>query len=181
MRDIFRVRVKTKEGEIEIEGSQLFVDKKMEQLPELVKKLDRVLADNGSKNKDATSQVESNKDKKTTIKKKPVSSKTRTASANLSVPNSFKQWLAKFPDKIRQADILLIACYFIQHRSPDNIFKCFLAKNTLAKAGIELTNLDSSINRLINEQLILVSKKAGKLTLYKVSTKGRNSLIDLIQ
>jgi hypothetical protein len=174
MRDIFRVRVKTKSGEIELEGSQLFVEKKMKQLPALVEKMDHFLADTTIKN--TKSEDDKSKKNKPSRQSKQTNSKPITTSAVLTVPNSFKQWLAKFPDKIRQADALLIASYFVQHRSADSVFKCFLAKNILHKAGIELTNLDSSITRLLNEQLVLVSKKAGKLTLYKVSAKGRNHL-----
>jgi hypothetical protein len=181
VRDIFRIRVKTKTGEIELEGSQLFVEKKMKQLPGLVEKLDHILDGTASNtNKSIVSKEETSKFKKQPKKVKPNPSK-KTTSTSLSVPNSFKQWLAKFPDKIRQADILLIASYFLQHRSPDNVFKCFMANNTLVKSGIELTNLDASLTRLINEQLIIVSKKAGKLTLYKVSAKGQNHLKELIK
>ncbi len=179
MRDIFRLRVKTKSGEIELEGSQLFVEKKMDQLPELVEKMDRVLARTTNK-PDKTTVREKSKTSKPEKKIKSEPSKPTNSSINLTVPNNFKQWLSKFPDKIRQADALLISSYFIQHRSADNAFKCFLAKNALEKAGIELTNLDSSMTRLINEQLVLVSKKAGKLTLYKISAKGRQYLEELL-
>ena len=183
MRDIIRIRVKTKTGEIEIEGNQLFIDKKMEQLPNLIKKMDHVLAETNSANKKTTA-LESNVNKANQTPKitKPVSSKTSTnVTINLSVPNSFKQWFGKFQDKIRQADALLISSYYVQHRSTDNVFKCFLAKNTLEKSGITLTNLEASITRLINEQLVQISKKTGKLTLYKVSAKGRRHLADLMK
>lgn len=181
MRDIFRIRVKTKTGEIELEGSQIFVEKKMNQLPSLVKKLDDALEGTNISTKEISEPKEkTNKLKKDSNKNKAKSSSTVT-SPKLSVPHNFGKWLTMFPDKIRQADILLIACFYIQNRSADNIFKCFLAKNTLARSGIELTNLESSITRLLNEQLILVSKKAGKLTLYKVSNKGQNHLKELLK
>jgi len=183
MRDIFRVRVKTKTGEIEIEGSQLFVEKKMEQLLELMKKMDHALAGSTTtSNKQTISEGKANKVKPTPIKNKTAYAKTTTTDpGKIIVPNSFRLWYAKFPDKVRQADALLIACYFIQHRSSDNVFKCFLAKNTLERSGIILTSLETSLNRLINEQLVLVSKKAGKLTLYKVSAQGRQHLVGLIK
>ena len=131
MRDIFRIRVKTRTGEIEIEGSQQFVDKKMEQLPGLIKKLDHVLAGaTASTNKISISKIKTDTVQQPTKNQQQLSSKTTTIKLEqIKVPNSIGQWYAKFPDKIRQADVLLIACYFIQHRSPDNVFKFFLAKN----------------------------------------------------
>lgn len=183
MHDIFRIRVKTKTGEIELEGSQLFVEKKMEKLPALIKKMDHVLAGTNisTTNKKTISENKTKAVAQASNKNKPASSKNSAHGKHMIVPHTFRLWHAKFTSKLRQADVLLIACYFVQHRSPDNIFKDFLAKNTLDRFGIPITNLDASITRLINEQLILVSKKMGKLTLYKVSTKGRENLEELIK
>jgi hypothetical protein len=179
MRDIFRIRVKTKMGEIEIEGTERFVQSKIETLPKLMNKMDAVLA---SKNKVVAKPGATNKSVKQAIDKTAPSTKTAANySGKVVVPNSFNQWHGKFPKKLRQADQLLIAAYFVQHRSPDNVFKSFLANQSLGNNGITLTSLDASLNRLINEQLVLISKQAGKLTLHKVSLKGKKYLIDLIE
>jgi len=179
MRDIFRIRVKTKTGEIEIEGTERFVESKMETLPNLMNKLDAVLAGKVAvKPKSvATNKLAKQENDKTTSSLKT----TVSDSGKVVVPNNFRQWHGKFPEKLRQADQLLIAAYFVQHRSPDNVFKSFLANQSLGNNGISLASLDASLNRLINEQLVLISKQAGKLTLHKVSLKGKRYLIDLIE
>ena len=179
MRDIFRIRVKTKTGEIEIEGTERFVQSKMETLPKLMNKMDATLAGNVVVQ---PKSVTANRLAKQAIDKTTSSPKTTASdSGKVVVPNSFRQWHGKFPEKLRQADQLLIAAYYVQHRSPDNVFKSFLANQTLENNGIPLTSLDASLNRLINEQLVLLSKQAGKLTLHKVSLKGKRYLLDLVE
>jgi hypothetical protein len=179
MRDIFRVRVKTETGEIEIEGTERFVQSKIETLPKLMHKMDTVLA---SKHKVVARPGATNNSAKQVIDKTTSSTKkTASYSGKVVVPNSFTQWHGKFPKKLRQADQLLIAAYFVQHRSPDNVFKSFLANQSLTNNGIKLASLDTSLNRLINEQLVMISKQAGKLTLHKVSLKGKRHLIELIE
>jgi hypothetical protein len=179
MRDIFRIRIKTKTGEIEIEGTERFVESKMETLPKLMNKMDVVLA---GKAVVKPKSVAANKLVKQAIDKTTSSLKTTASdSGKVVVPNNFSQWYGKFPEKLRQADQLLIAAYYVQHRSPDYVFKSFLANQTLENSGISLASLDASLNRLVNEQLVLISKQAGKLTLHKVSLKGKRYLIDLIK
>ena len=171
-RDIFRIRVKTKTGEIELEGSLQFVDSKLQQLPGLMKKMDQTLA---SEPATKTKAVDVNKENK------PINSKQSTGTVSFIVPNSFSRWFAKFPKNIKQADNLLIACYFIQYQSADDVFKFFLAKNALEKINIKLTNIEVAINRLLSEGLILIYRKAGKLTLYKVTAKGQKHLAEIMK
>lgn len=171
-RDIFRIRVKTKTGEIELEGGQRFVDSKLDQLPELMKKMDRILS---GKPVAKTKAVSVNR------KDKPVSSKKSINTVSFIVPNSFSRWFAKFPKNIRRADNLLIAGYFTQHWSVDDVFKLFLAKNKLAQLNIKLANIEAAINHLVNEELVLVYRKTGKLTLYKVTAKGQKHLAEMMK
>lgn len=98
MRDIFRIRVKTKTGEIELEGSQLFVEKKMEKLPALIEKMDGILAatTNTTTNKKTISESKTKSGKQTSNNNKPNPSKTKTAASgkNIVVPHTFRQWFA---------------------------------------------------------------------------------------
>ena len=149
MRDIFRIRVKTKTGEIEIEGTERFVQSKMETLPKLMNKMDAVLA--GKVVVKAKSEAENKLAKQAIDKTTSPTKTTASYTGKVVVPNSFSQWYGKFPEKLRQADQLLIAAYFVQHRSPDNVFKSFLANQSLGNNGISLASLDASLNRLINE------------------------------
>ena len=178
MRDIFRVRVKTRTGEIEIEGTQQFVESKINTLPGLVCKLDNVLAaETTEKSRPDTARKTARQVKTAGVE---TTKKTVAVPGNVVVPNGFKQWYGKFQENIRQADKLLLAAYFMQYRSPDNVFKSFLANQTLKNNGISLTSPDTSLNRLVNEKLVVISKQAGKLTLYQVSETGKRHLIGLI-
>ena len=143
-----RIKINLKLGEIEIEGSESFVKKRLEEIPGLIESLNisTPFEENADpfKTEDKDTQDVTQEDGGQPIDK--------SNSSEMSVPDNFGELLNKFPKNIQQVDQILIAAYFAQHTSSvtDNSFKTYFANKLLKDQGIKLTNAGQSIINLKN-------------------------------
>ncbi|HTE01477.1 MAG TPA: hypothetical protein VK668_19455 [Mucilaginibacter sp.] len=100
-------------------------------------------------------------------------SQSRTESGNDGgIPDSFGEYLNKFPKTISNVDKLLIACYHVQSKNDNKAFTISEASSLLINQGIKLSN-PNSFNKAN-----LDAKKIFKLTgnNYRVSETGVNHI-----
>jgi len=166
-----RIKLNLKLGEIEIEGSESFVSKHLEQLPGLLEGLNIVSAIE-EKNVPSTTEV---KEEQVIAQEKDGQTTEKNNSTEICVPDNFGELLNKFPKNIQQVDQILIAAYFAQHSSPDNSFKTYFANKLLKDQGIKITNAGQSIINLKNKKFIFAVKKG----VYRVSKQGMDHILTL--
>lgn len=151
----FRINLSTKE--IEIEGSEDFVKGYIERLEHFVSIFQ-------------AKSVSSANNTPTSEKKFEELPKSKEVS-----PASFGEYLQTFPPNLTNVDKILIAGYYEQNQSEENIFTTSSAHELLKEQGIRLTNPSDSINSNRKAQRVIVIKK-GK---YRLSPKGVEYIKDL--
>ena len=169
MSNITRVKINVKSGEIEIEGSETFVEKKLAELKDL---LDLVCSSLPSFAVD-TADFRATEESVEEAVKIP-------AKKDIQVPENFGEWYHKFPGKLQQTDQVLIAGYFVQDKSAGSNFKTSQANKTLKDQGIKVSNAAASLKQLQDAKRVFVVKKEGKLALFRVSDNGRKYLSKLL-
>jgi len=119
------IRINLEQREFEVQGDASYIDQKF--------------------GKDIREYIDLIKGKKT---EKPAESipnishdLPKTESVNLSeLPDSFGEYLNKFPKGLSSVDKLLIACYFVQSRSKEKSFTVSDASDLLIEQGVKLSN-----------------------------------------
>jgi len=157
---ISRIRVNFSDAEIEIQGSEDFVEKHLDRVSEIVDAARPVMEATGNSVSAATAQF---------------------APSNTSVPEFFGEWLHQFPyEKLTEADKALIAAYYIQQYSDKEDFTTSDVTDTLDDASIQLSNASRSVSRLAEEKMVYQTRKEGRYQHYKVSKEGGEYLKSLL-
>lgn len=161
-----RVRINLASGEIEIQGSEEFVERQLSNLESLIS----TLSYNNRLQTQSPSSPEGKVDKETT-----------TTTTEPQLPDTFGEWLNQFPDDINDSEKALIAAYYIQMKSADNEFKTFEVNKILKEQGVKLANTSNSIKRLVSRKLAFTTRKEGKISYYRLSKNGREHLASLLE
>lgn len=169
MSDTAKFKLNLKSGEVEIEGSEAFVERQIEQLESLVEALG--LRANISTDEQAGSEAApSNSDFPPT---------TDSPNKEDPPPASFGEWLHSFRTDINDLDKALITARYVQSQSAQNDFKTSEVNKSLKEHGIKLSNPSSSLNRLGEKKLMFQTRKVGSLKFMRVSTDGQKHLESL--
>lgn len=163
----FRINMKT--GEIEISGSEQFVNSKIESLEEVLVLVSEfntgVDEDDGALSVELSTQSEQ--------------SANRAASNGMEIPETFGEWMHSFRDDITDIEKALITARFVQAQSPDNDFKTAEVNKSLIDHGIKLSNPSNSLKKLEARKFLFQTRKVGKLSYKRVSTDGQAHLAKL--
>ena len=165
-----RVRLNLASGEIEIQGSEEFVERQLSNLESLIS----TLSHNNRLQTQSPSSPEDKADKETTTT-------TTTTTTEPQLPDTFGEWLNQFPDDIIDSEKALIAAYYIQTKSADDEFKTSEVNKILKEQGVKLANTSNSIKRLVSRKLAFATRKVGKISYYRLSKNGREHLASLLE
>jgi len=168
MTDNARVRICLKTGEVELEGSENFVDRSLEKLRDIFDIIRTAKeTENGGDSEEYPSEE---------------LSEAAPSSGSIPVPESFGEWLHKFPRAISQVDKVLVAGYYAQKMSLTEDFKTNQARKLLLEQGEKLTNPSHSLKALErNRHVIRLKKEGKKLNLFRVSRDGTDRLRFLLE
>lgn len=169
MSNTTRVKINVKTGEIEFEGSEKFVEKKLAELKGLMDLISSSLPEGGIGKAGYASAEESG------IETAKIQGKQE-----IQVTKDFGEWYHKFPGKLLQTDQVLIAGYFTQRNSSDDIFKTSQANMLLKNQSIKVANATGSLKQLQDAKRVFVVKKEGRIGLFRVSDKGQEYLSELL-
>ncbi len=171
-----KIHLKIGEIEISIEGTPDFVAKQyqdMEKELQLKEKLTESLGTAGEQKEESVSA-----EKEPKAAKAP---KTRKTSAGKTGKEDFGDWLKRLPKGLKNRDKALIAGYFNQLNSKDNIFRVRDMNNTLKKHDIKITNPSSLIKNVAkSEKIIKQVSRVGRQVYYQFTKEGEKYMNDLL-
>lgn len=154
-----RVKINLNTGEIELEGSETFVENQLSNLDSIVELL------MGARGLEIdTDPVDpSNFPSENGV----VSTNNPVAPQELEVPDNFGEWMHKFKEGIDGPDQALLTAFFVQKQSTQNDFKTIEVNKSLIEHGIKLANPSDTLNRLVTKKYLFQTRKAGKLKFFE--------------
>lgn len=170
MEDKSRFKVNLKTGEIEIEGSEEFIEKQILNLQKVIS-LFSPLTENDN---EAEEKTESELGKMLDQSGKEPDDKT------FKIPETFGEFLHLMRTDISETDKALVAGYFVQSKSEKNDFKTIEVSKTLKAHGIKLSNPGTFVKGLANNKYVFQTRKDGVLNYMRVSQPGLEYLKTLL-
>ena len=165
-----RVKINLFSGEIELEGSEDFVANQMENLDSIIELLSSV-------RKPTKTEADDSTDEELDVETKGnLSDQSSQNPGQITVPDSFGEWMHKFRDNVNDLDKCLLTAYYVQNSSPQNDFKTREVNNSLKEHGIKLSNPSTSLNRLVEKKLLFQTRKNGTVKFMRVSQDGMQLL-----
>lgn len=168
MSETAKFKINLRAGEIEIEGSEDFVEKQIKTLESLL-----VLVKQGG-----SSFADDNTEKSTSVEGISGLPEIGHADKN-NIPDTFGEWMHTFKSEIMDLDKALITARFVQSKSKSNDFKTSEVNKALKEHGIKLSNPSASLASLVDKKLMFQTRKEGTLKYLRVSEDGQKSLSKL--
>lgn len=170
-----RVKINLLSGEIELEGSEEFVANQMENLDSIIELLSSV-------RKPTKTEADDSTDEELDVEAKGNHSDQPSRNpGQITVPDSFGEWMHKFRDDVNDLEKCLLTAYFVQNSSPQNDFKTREVNNSLKEHGIKLSNPSTSLKRLVEKKLLFQTRKNGTVKFMRVSQDGMQLLKSLLR
>jgi hypothetical protein len=174
-----KIHLKVGEIEISIEGTPDFVAKQYQQMEKelsLGKKLTDALSGTSVKRKELEGQKETG-----SVSKKASKAVKSAKAASKAVKENFEEWLEQMPKGLKNRDKALVAGYFNQLNSSNNMFRVRDMNNTLKKHGIKITNPSSLIKNVAkSKQIIQQVTREGRQVYYQFTNEGEGYIKDLL-
>ncbi|MGM0530715.1 MAG: hypothetical protein ACQER7_05130 [Bacteroidota bacterium] len=180
-----KIHLKIGDIEISIEGTPEFVSKQYQQMEKELN-LGRKITDSVGETTPAGQEKEPSE-----AEKAPKSTKTSgapktqkapaKASTKAAAKEGFDKWLKKLPKGLKNRDKALIAGYFNQLNSRDNVFRVRDMNNTLKENGIKITNPSSLIKNVAkSEKIVKQVSRVGRQVYYQFTREGEKYMNDLL-
>ena len=169
-----RARINFKTGEVELEGSEQFVQGQLANIDAIADYI-ALLSTNNSLDEESIVEQE----EIAAVAEEEQEKLASTSERELQVPNTFGEWLHGFRDDINDLEKALITAYYVQKQSPQNDFKTSEVNKFLQDHGVKLSNPSNSLTRLAEKKLLFQTRKNGKLKYMRVSSDGVNHLKSL--
>lgn len=169
-----RARINFKTGEVELEGSEQFVQGQLANIDAIADYITLLATDNSLDEESIVEQEEI-----AAVAEEEQEKLASTSERELQVPNTFGEWLHGFKDDINDLEKALITAYYVQKQSPQNDFKTSEVNKFLQEHGVKLSNPSNSLTRLTEKKLLFQTRKNGKLKYMRVSSDSVNHLKSL--
>lgn len=163
---VFKINLRT--GEIEISGSEQFVERRIEQLEDIIK-----LSNIAPQLPPPPAVITQGQD----AAAPPANS--NGANGVGEVPASFGEWLYAFKDNANDIQKALITARYVQFQAVSNDFKTAEVNKSLKDHGIKLSNPSQSLKQLVDKKYIFQTRKVGTLKFMRVSADGQKHLDSL--
>lgn len=169
-----RARINFKTGEVELEGSEQFVQDQLANIDAIAEYM-ALLATNNSVDEESITEQE-----EIAIAAEEEEEKlSSVGEQELQIPSTFGEWFHRFRNEINDLEKALVTAYYVQKQSPQNDFKTSEVNKFLQDHGVKLPNPSTSLKRLAEKKLIFQTRKSGKLRYMRVSSDGVKHLKSL--
>jgi hypothetical protein len=164
-----KIRINLSQAEIEIEGSEEFVEKHLKNIENYLQLSDKIIPA-----KPATEAGHSSED--------PQSNQSKKSGNNeVKLPSNFGEWIHKTPSNATDPIKVVVAGYYIQKHSESNSFNSSSVNELLKDHGIKVANVSTTIRRLVDAKKIFQAGKEEGLLSYRLSRESEQELIDMIK
>lgn len=169
-----RAKINFKTGEVELEGSEEFVQNQLANIDSIAEYMALLSSNNSLDDESIVEQEEI-----AAVAEEEQEKLASTSEQELQVPNTFGEWLHGFKNDINDLDKALITAYYVQKQSPQNDFKTSEVNKSLQEHGVKLSNSSNSLQNFSKKKLLFQTRKNGKLKYMRVSSDGVNCLKSL--
>lgn len=163
-----KIKINLSTGEIEISGSENFVNSHLENLQNIISSIPDF----------ASSDSNYNQTKNEPVVDVNNHNNQERGNSKAEITDIYGEWFHSFQEDLNDLDKCLITAYFIQKQSDENEFKTREVTDLLKEHGIVLSNTSASITRLKDKKLIFQTRKDGNVKYMRVSKTGENDLED---
>lgn len=160
MSETTRFKLNLRTGEVEIEGSEEFVERQIQNLEALVELIEPEVVNESDE----------------AIEQESLQSENNGAGSNSDIPETFGEWLHSFKSDVNDLDKALITARYVQSQSETNDFKTSEVNKSLKEHGIKLSNPSTSLKRLIEKKYLFQTRKKGSLKFMRLSVDGQTYL-----
>lgn len=162
-----KARINFKTGEVELEGSEQFVQEQLANIDAIAEYM-ALLATNNSADEESLVEQE----EIAIVAEEEEEKLSSVGEQELQIPNTFGEWFYRFRNEINDLEKALITAYYVQKQSPQNDFKTSEVNKFLQEHGVKLSNPSTSLKRLAEKKLLFQTRKSGKLKYMRVSSDG---------
>jgi len=164
---IAKLRFNLNLGEIEIEGSEEFVERQTLNLENILK----VLKESQVKLERAIPVYE----------ELIPTAVVESTSSSKHLPETFGEWIHKLPRDANDVTKVLLAGYYLQKQSEDNMFRTRDVNKLLKDHGVSVGNASQTVKNNVEAKRIFQVSKTGQEANYRVSRDQELELIGLLQ
>ncbi len=164
-----KIRINLSQSEIEIEGSEEFVEKHIKKIEDYLQ-----LCEIKNHAKPAAKSVHSDEESSSNQSKKDRESEEQ-------LPSNFGEWIHKTPSNATDSVKVIFAGYYNQKHSESNSFNSSTVNQLLKDHGIKVANVSTTIKRLVDAKKIFQVGKAEGLINYRLTRESEQELINMIR
>lgn len=163
-----KIRINLSQAEIEIEGTEEFVEKHLKKVEEYLK-----LSETEGSLKPAAKASISSETSHPTIPKKSDGNEKQ-------LPEIFGEWIHKMPSNATDQVKVLFAGYYIQKHNEGNCFNASSVNQLLKEHGIKIANTSTTIRRLSDGKKIFQIGKAEGFITHRLTRESEQELISIL-
>ena len=168
-----KFKINLSQGEIEVEGSEEFVQKHIEKLEKYTQLLN-VISQTPLTKEPTPKKIDS--DKKDKIQQQIADTQTK-----IDIPETFGEWLHKLPSDATDAMKVLFAGYYCQKHSDNNCFHISSVNALLKDHGLKVSNSSTTIKRLVTAKKVFQVGKAEGFVTYRVTKDTDDEILETIR
>lgn len=167
---IGKIRIKFSDCELEIEGSEAFVEKQYAKIEPYFRE---------AKKNPVVTPTSVKKDNITHIDNKKIStSQTTTDLKNeQDFSNIFGEWIQKLPSDATDLQTVLHAGYYCQRQNENNTFDGSAVNKLLIGHSIKLSNPSARIKDLLDAKKIFLVEKNGRIPKFRLTREAETEII----
>jgi len=173
-----KVKINSKTGEIDIEGSETFVRDCLDRFSHLLAAADRAALTAAGLKAEAKLPLQGGGAEDEKLKQEEGdtgSEKADAKSKTFGLPDSFGEYLTEFPTDISDIDKVLVAGYYQQRHNEANTFSTRNANELLKHQGIKVANASWCVKQHMEAKRVFATEK-GK---FRVSRDGERHVESL--
>lgn len=163
-----KIRINMSQAEIEIEGSEEFVEKHIKKMGDYFQLCETIIPA-----KSAAKASHSSED--------PSSNQLKNGDeCDKQLPSTFGEWINKAPSNATDSVNVIFAGFYNQKHSEGNCFNSSSVNQLLKDHGIKVANVSTTIKRILEAKKIFQVGKVEGLINYRLTRESEQEIINTI-